>query len=307
MVAFSAGTKLIELVPNVSEGRSEKILDEIGASFAKGEGCWLLDRHQDPSHHRAVLTAAATIESVVEASRRLMERALARIDLRTQRGVHPRIGALDVLPLVPLRESTSAEARDLARKVGAALAESFEIPVFLYADAAARAEHRELAFLRRGGFEALTARMAASELVPDFGPHRPHPTGGAVAVGARFFLIAYNLELSTDEVSVARAVARRLRESGGGLPQVRALGFALSNPPRAQVSMNLRDYRVTSLMQAFEAVNREAKERGLEIVRSEIVGLIPEAAAFDGMVERLKLDKSPGILEERMRGAGLLT
>ncbi|HEY7700316.1 MAG TPA: glutamate formimidoyltransferase [Vicinamibacteria bacterium] len=307
MVAFSAGTKLIELVPNVSEGRSEKILDEIGASFAKGEGCWLLDRHQDPSHHRAVLTAAATIESVVEASRRLMERALARIDLRTQRGVHPRIGALDVLPLVPLRESTSAEARDLARKVGAALAESFEIPVFLYADAAARAEHRELAFLRRGGFEALAARMAASELVPDFGPHRPHPTGGAVAVGARFFLIAYNLELSTDEVSVARAVARRLRESGGGLPQVRALGFALSNPPRAQVSMNLRDYRVTSLMQAFEAVNREAKERGLEIVRSEIVGLIPEAAAFDGMVERLKLDKSPGILEERMRGAGLLT
>jgi glutamate formiminotransferase len=307
MVAFSGGTKLIELVPNVSEGRSEEILDEIGASFANGEGCWLLDRHRDPSHHRAVLTMAATIESVVEASLRLMERALARIDLRTHRGVHPRIGALDVLPLVPLRGSTPAEARDLARKVGAALAASFQIPVFLYADAAARPEHRELAFLRRGGFEALSGRMAASELVPDFGPDRPHPTGGAVAVGARFFLIAYNLELSTEDVSVARAIARRLRESEGGLPQVRALGFALSNPPRAQVSMNLRDYRVTSLSDAFAAVEREAKERGVEILRSEIVGLIPQAAAFEGMVDRLKLEKPPGILEERLRAAGLVT
>jgi glutamate formiminotransferase len=305
MVAFSAGRRLIELVPNVSEGRSEKTLEEIGGSFATGEGCWLLDRHRDESHHRAVLTAAATTESVVEASLRLAERALARIDLRIHRGVHPRIGALDVLPLVPLAGSTPAEARDLARKVGAVIAESFQIPVFLYADAATRAEYRELAFLRRGGFEALAARMAASDLVPDFGPRHPHPTGGAVAVGARFFLIAYNLELSTSDVAVARTIARRVRESGGGLPQVRALGFALSNPTRAQVSMNLRDYRVTSLTDAFEAVKREANERGVEITRSEIVGLIPQAASFDGMVERLKLEKPPGILEERMREAGL--
>jgi glutamate formiminotransferase/glutamate formiminotransferase/formiminotetrahydrofolate cyclodeaminase len=241
----------------------------------------------------------------VEASVRLVERAVARIDLRRHRGVHPRIGALDVLPLVPLggfpRKAARAVATDAARRI----AESFGIPVFLYAESASRAENRELRHLRRGGFEALEARMAASELVPDYGPRRPHETAGAIAVGVRPLLIAYNIELRGGDRTAARTIARRIRASGGGLPELRALGFELSNPARAQVSMNLTDYRVTSLETAFDAVDREAASLGVTVARSEIVGLIPEAAAFEGMVERLSLDRSPGILEQRMREAGL--
>ena len=296
---------LLELVPNVSEGRSKAAVDDIAEAFALGVGVRILDRHSDPSHNRSVLTAVAERDSVLEASRRLIERAIARIDLRSHRGVHPRIGAVDVLPLVPLGGFSRDRAKAIAISVGRSIADSFGIPVFLYADSALRPENRELPRLRRGGFEALEARMAASELVPDYGPNRPHPTAGAVAVGVRSLLIAYNVELRTEDPAVARAIARRIRASGGGLPHLKALGFELSNPPRAQVSMNLTDFRVTSLQTAFDAVEREAARLGVEVARSEIVGLIPEAAAFEGMVERLSLDRSPGMLEHRMREAGL--
>jgi glutamate formiminotransferase len=296
---------LLEMVPNVSEGRSAETRDDIARAFASGEGIWLLDRHSDPSHNRSVLTAVATPEAAAEASTRLVERAVARIDLRYHRGVHPRFGAVDVMPLVPLggfpRESANAVAMDAARRI----AEGFAIPVFLYAESALRLENRELWRLRKGGFEALQARMAACELVPDYGPKRPHPTAGAIAVGVRPLLIAYNVELRTTDRAVAQAIARRIRASGGGLPHLKALGFELSNPARAQVSMNLTDCRVTSLQAAFDAVEGEAARFGVEVARSEIVGLIPEGAAFDGMVERLSLDRSPGILEQRLRQIGL--
>jgi glutamate formiminotransferase len=297
MVVFPS----LELVPNVSEGRSEPTIGEIAEAFARGAGIEVLDRHSDPSHNRSVLTAVAMPGSVVESSRRLVERAIARIDLRSHRGVHPRIGAVDVLPLVPLGGLSRESAKELAIDVGRAVAESFDLPVFLYADSAASSENRELPRLRRGGFEALEERMAASELVPDFGPKRPHPTAGAVAVGARSLLIAYNVELKTPERAVARAIARRIRGSSGGLPHLKALGFELENPARAQVSMNLTDFRVTSLLAAFDAVEREAARLGVEVACSEIVGLIPEAASFEGMVERLSLKLPPGILEERIR------
>jgi glutamate formiminotransferase len=244
-------------------------------------------------------------DSVLEASRRLVERAIARIDLRNHRGVHPRIGALDVLPVVPLGGFSRDRAKALAIAVGRDIADSFGIPVFLYAESAVRPENRELPRLRRGGFEALEARMAASELVPDYGPNRPHPTAGAVAVGVRSLLIAYNVELRTPDRAVAQAIARRIRASSGGIPHLKALGFELSNPPRAQVSMNLTNFRATSLQTAFDAVEKEATRLGVEVARSEIVGLIPEAAAFEGMVERLSLDRTPGILDQRMREAGL--
>jgi len=296
--------ELLELVPNVSEGRSKAAVDDIAEAFALGGGVRLLDRHSDDSHNRSVLTAVAEPDSVLEASGRLIERAIARIDLRSHRGVHPRIGAVDVLPLVPLGGLSRDRAKAIAISVGCDIADSFGIPVFLYADSALRPENRELPRLRRGGFEALEARMAV-ELVPDFGPNRPHPTAGAVAVGVRSLLIAYNVELRTKDPAVAQVIAGRIRASGGGLPHLKALGFELSNPPRAQVSMNLTDFRVTSLQAAFDAVEREAARLGVDVARSEIVGVIPEAAAFDGMVERLSLAAPPGILEERMRQAGL--
>ena len=298
--------ELLELVPNVSEGRSKAAVSDIAEAFALGGGVRVLDRHSDDSHNRSVLTAVAEPDSVLEASRRLVERAIARIDLRNHRGVHPRIGALDVLPVVPLGGFSRDRAKALAIAVGRDIADSFGIPVFLYAESAVRPENRELPRLRRGGFEALEARMAASELVPDYGPNRPHPTAGAVAVGVRSLLIAYNVELRTPDRAVAQAIARRIRASSGGIPHLKALGFELSNPPRAQVSMNLTNFRATSLQTAFDAVEKEATRLGVEVARSEIVGLIPEAAAFEGMVERLSLAAPPGILEERMREAGLL-
>lgn len=298
--------ELLELVPNVSEGRSKAVVNDIAEALALGGGVRVLDRHSDDSHNRSVLTAVAEPDSVLEASRRLVERAIARIDLRNHRGVHPRIGALDVLPVVPLGGFSRDRAKALAIAVGRDIADSFGIPVFLYAESAVRPENRELPRLRRGGFEALEARMAASELVPDYGPNRPHPTAGAVAVGVRSLLIAYNVELRTPDRAVAQAIARRIRASSGGIPHLKALGFELSNPPRAQVSMNLTNFRATSLQTAFDAVEKEATRLGVEVARSEIVGLIPEAAAFEGMVERLSLAAPPGILEERMREAGLL-
>jgi len=298
-------TELLELVPNVSEGRSMAAVGGLADAFAGGGGVLVLDRHSDDSHNRSVLTAVAEPDAVLEASRRLVEHAIERIDLRYHRGVHPRIGALDVLPLVPLGGFSRDRAKALAMAVGRDIADSFGVPVFLYAESALRPENQELPRLRRGGFEALEARMACSELVPDYGPNRPHPTAGAVAVGVRSLLIAYNVELRTPDRAVARAIARRIRASSGGLPHVKALGFELSNPPRAQVSMNLTDFRVTSIEAAFDAVEKEAARLGVEVTRSEIVGLIPEAAAFEGMVERLFLAAPPGILEERMRKAGL--
>jgi glutamate formiminotransferase len=299
--------ELLELVPNVSEGRSKVDVDAIAEAFALADGVWLLDRHSDASHNRSVLTAVARPDSVLATAARLIERAIARIDLRRHRGVHPRIGALDLLPLVPLEGFSRERAKAIATAVGRAIAESFGLPVFLYADSASRPENRELPRLRRGGFEALEARMEASELVPDFGPNRPHPTAGAVIVGLRSLLIAYNVELRTPDRAVAQAIARRVRASSGGLPHLKALGFELSDPPRAQVSMNLTDFRVTSLQAAFDAVEQEAARLGVEVARSEIVGLIPEEAAFEGMVERLSLEAPPGILERRMREVGLTT
>jgi glutamate formiminotransferase len=298
--------ELVELVPNVSEGRSKSAVDDIAEAFARGNGVHLLDRHSDPSHNRSVLTAVAEPDHALESSRRLVERAVSRIDLRHHHGVHPRIGAVDLLPLVALGGFSRDRARALAITIGRDIADSFRIPVFLYADSALRPENRELPRLRRGGFEALEARMSASELVPDYGPKRPHPTAGAIAVGVRSLLIAYNVELRTPDRAVAQAIARKIRSSGGGLPHLKALGFELSNPPRAQVSMNLTDHRVTSLKAAFDAVEAEAARLGVEVARSEIVGLIPEEAAFEGMVDRLALDRPVGILEERMRQAGLM-
>lgn len=294
---------LVEMVPNVSEGRDEACIDALAQALREAPSVLLLDLHRDPSHHRAVLTAAAPPEACPGAALALVERAVELVDLTRHEGVHPRIGAVDVLPFVPLgavpMETVVALARDVARRIAA----RFALPVFLYGEAALVPSHRELADLRRGGSEGLAERLARGELAPDFGPAAPHETAGATAVGARPFLIAYNVNLETRELGIARAIARRVRASGGGLRNVKAMGVELGHRSLCQVSMNLTDFRVTSLVAAFDAVARRAAEAGVAVASSEIVGLVPEAAAFEGMESRLRLESPPGILEKRIAEA----
>lgn len=291
---------LVEIVPNVSEGRRRDVVHAIADSLGRAQGVWLLDVHSDPSHNRSVLTAVVRPGELMNAVSRLVSLSLELIDLRTHRGEHPCIGSVDVFPFVPLRALPQTRLQALVREAAQTIAESFAIPVFLYADSSPGPRRRELAQLRRGGFQALSERMASRELVPDFGPGEPHATAGAMAVGVRDFLIAFNVNLRTDNVAVAKAIARTIRASNGGLPHVQALGFELSARGCVQVSMNLTDFRVTSVETAFRAVEKEAGRHKVEIAGSEIVGLLPRAAAFEDMMERLALDEPPGILEDKI-------
>ena len=293
---------LVEIIPNVSEGRRGDVVRAIADSLSRARGVWLLDVHSDPSHNRSVLTAVVRPGELTNAVRRLVSPSLELIDLRTHRGEHPCIGSVDVLPFVPLRGLSPTRLQALVRETAQTVAESFGLPVFLYADSSPGPNRRELAQLRHGGLQKFSRRMASGELVPDFGPLEPHPTAGAMAVGVRDFLIAYNVNLRTDDVAVAKEVARAIRASNGGLPHVQALGFELTARGCVQVSMNLTDFRVSSLETAFRAVVEEAGRHKVEIAGSEIVGLVPRAATFENMVERLALDGPPGILEERISG-----
>jgi len=268
----------LETVPNVSDGRRPELLDRLAAAATARPGVALLDASRDPDHNRAVLTLAGEAGPLVEALLAVFEIAVAEIDLRGHRGVHPRIGAVDVVPFVPLAGAPMAAAVAAAQELGRRVAARFGVPVLLYEEAASSPHRRRLADLRRGGFEALPGRLADPRWRPDFGPPRPHPSAGAVAVGARFFLVAANAVLDVDDLAVARAVARAVRESSGGLPAVRALGVPLPSRRRVQVSMNLVDYRRTPPAAAFAAVEREAAAHGARVVERELVGLVPEAA-----------------------------
>jgi len=309
----------LECVPNLSEGRRPRVVERL-ASSAAAPGVRLLDVSSDPDHNRTVLTLAGEPEALTAGLLALYETALAEIDLRRHEGVHPRIGAVDVVPFVPLGETPMALAVATARGLAAEVGRRFGLPVFLYEEAArpspdaaaaepagqrdtAGAERRSLAAIRRGGFEGLAAKLADPAWVPDFGPPRPHQSAGATVIGARFFLIACNALLDTADVAVARAVAAAVRESGGGLPAVRALGFYLPSRGHAQVSMNLVDYRRTSLARALERVRQEAAARGARVLASELVGLLPRAAALEVVRETLQLPAlAPGqLLEERLR------
>lgn len=294
---------LLECVPNVSEGRRPEVIGRLFAAAASEPGVRLLDASSDPDHNRSVLTLAGEPEPLHRALLALYETALAEIDLRSHQGVHPRLGAVDVTPFVPLGGTPMETAVAAAERLGRAVAERFELPVFLYERAARRPERRLLAEVRRGGFEGLSARFADPAWAPDFGPARPHPTAGATVVGARFFLIAFNAVLDTPDVAVARAVARRVRESGGGLSAVRAMGVYLASRGRAQVSMNLVDYRRTSLAAALERVRGEAAGLGAQVIETEIVGLVPEEALLGALRETLAnrtLDAGR-ILDHRLR------
>lgn len=280
---------LIECVPNISEGQRIEVVQVITRAIKAVPGVVLLDVSSDPSHNRSVLTFVGHADDLEQAVIALFEAAVSRIDLRAHHGVHPRMGAVDVVPFVPFDEGSMPECVALARKAAAQVAAKFQIPVYLYEEAATDPARRHLEHLRRGEFEGLAGRLSAAAWRPDFGPAAPHPTAGATAVGARRFLIAYNVNLASDRLDVAREIATAVRSSGGGLPSVKAMGISLTHRGIVQVSMNLTDYQRTSIPQAFEAVAREATHRRIEILDSEIVGLVP-AAALEGVnVDELKL------------------
>lgn len=269
---------VLECVPNVSEGRSRDVIDRVARAVTQVAGVRLASAHIDPDHHRSVFTFLGAPEPVQAAALSLARAVFETVDMQAHQGIHPRLGALDVLPFVPLRDLTMTDAVRVARTVGARLAADHALPVYLYGAAATAPGRRSLLAVRAGQYEGLPTRLADPSWRPDFGPARFDPRLGAVLVGARDVLVAYNVWLDTDDASAARAIARAVRESSGGLPAVQAMGGRLERRGIAQVAMNLLDYRVTSLPQAFDAVRSEAARRGVGVRRGELVGLAPRAA-----------------------------
>ncbi len=297
---------LVESVPNVSEGRRLDVVDRMADAISSVRGVSLLDRTSDASHNRSVFTMAGEHEAVTTALENLVEIAVHEIDMDTHEGEHPRIGAVDVIPFIPLADTTIDACVSLAREFGQRIAARFELPVYLYAHAATRPEREKLADVRRGQYEGLRAEIGQRGREPDFGPSRLHPSAGAVAVGARPFLIAYNINLDSEDVELAKRIARRVRESGGGLPRVQANGFEVREPERghplrAQVSMNLLDFTVTPLWVVWDAVRDLAAEDGVELAESELIGLAPLASLLD-VAERAGADVAAPV-DERLRAA----
>ena len=275
------GEALVECVPNVSEGRRPEVMDAVQAAVEEVRGVVLLDRHADAVHNRMVLTFAGPPGPVAEAAFRCVARATELIDLRQHHGVHPRLGATDVVPFVPLGSTRMRLCVELAQRVGRRIAAELDVPVYLYGEAAQRAERRRLPDVRRGEYELLVTRVGTDPTVaPDFGPSRLGPAGATV-VGARPPLIAYNVTLATGELRVAQAIARAVRESSGGLPAVQARGFPTADPGVVQVSTNLLDHRRTPLWALYNAIRAQAEQRGVEVVGSELVGLAPSEALME--------------------------
>ncbi len=269
---------ILECVPNVSEGRDQTVLGRLADSIRSAGGVTLADLHADPDHHRSVFTFLGAPDDVERAALGLAEAVFASVDMRRHHGVHRRIGALDVVPFVPVRGVSMDEAVARARAVGETIGRTHGVPVYFYGAAATSSARRSLRAIRAGEYEGLPAKLADPAWRPDAGPARFDPGKGATAVGARDVLVAFNVWLDSTDLEAARAIARAVRESSGGLPKLQALGLPLAHQGLVQVSMNLLDYRVTSLARAFDAVKSEADRRGVGVKRGELVGLAPRAA-----------------------------
>jgi glutamate formiminotransferase / 5-formyltetrahydrofolate cyclo-ligase len=295
---------VIECVPNVSEGRRPEIVSSLADAIRAVDGVRLLDHSSDASHNRSVFTLAGDAAGIERAVLALVERAVAEIDLRTHRGEHPRLGAVDVVPFVPIEGVTMADCVALARRVGGEIASRFEVPVYLYEEASNNPARKNLEDIRRGEFEGLAAKMAAEGWAPDFGPAAPHPSAGASVIGARMPLIAYNINLNTDRLDVARKIAAAIRHSSGGLRYVKAMGVRLDDRNVAQVSINLTDYQKTPVHRVFDMVTREAARYGVTVLESEVIGLIPSAALIGAAAHYLQLERfsAAQILENKLRG-----
>ena len=281
---------LIESVPNFSDGRRRDVIDAVLGAVRGSGPVVVLDASSDADHNRTVLTLAGAPAAVRAALLALVEACVERIDLRSHRGGHPRMGAVDVIPLVPIRGATMQDCVTLARDIGADIASRHDLPVYLYEKAATALHRRNLAEIRKGEFERFPEKMRDPLWKPDFGPTRVHPTAGCVAVGVREFLIAYNINLASSDLDLAKAIARLIRESGGGLPCVKAMGVMLQDRRTAQVSINMTDFRTTPLHVVFEKVRVEAARHGVEVSGSEIVGLVPFDALVDTARHALKLE-----------------
>jgi len=298
--------RIIETVPNLSEGRRTDVVSEAVAALKRVPGIRVLDVQSDRDHNRSVLTLVGDEEALKSGILGLFEVAISRIDLRSHQGEHPRLGAVDVVPFIPIEGATMAECVALAQEVGRAVAERFGVPIYLYEEAASAPHRRNLEDVRRGQFEGLADRMKDPLWAPDFGPSAPHPSAGATVVGARMPLIAYNINLGTSDVDVAKRIAKAIRYSGGGYRFVKALGMMLEARGIAQVSINMTDFKRTPLHRVFETVRAEAERHGVPVVGSEIVGLVPSEALLDAADHYLRLEgfNPSQVLERKIRETG---
>ena len=294
--------KIVECVPNFSEGRRKDVIERIIDAVRGVEGVKVLDYSSDASHNRTVLTFVGEPMAVKEAAFRVAEKAAELIDMEQHQGEHPRIGAADVIPLIPISGVTMEECVELARELGRDIGEKLGIPVYLYEEAATRPDRKNLAHVRRGEYEGLKEAIKTPERQPDFGPAQMHPKAGAVAVGARPPLVAYNINLDTDNVDIAKAIARTIRGSSGGYPSIKALGVLIEETGKAQVTINVCNYKEVSLARVFETVKIEAERYGVNITGSEMVGLVPMEALLDAAAFYLRLDgfQLDQVLEKRL-------
>jgi glutamate formiminotransferase len=294
---------IIECVPNISEGARPDVVHGIAAALRRVPGLRVLDVQSDATHHRSVLTLAGDAAAMRAAVPLLFTEAVAAIDLRAHRGEHPRMGAVDVVPFIPIAGVTMAECVALAREIAREVAERVGVPIYLYEEASDNPARKNLEDIRRGEFEGLAAKMAMPGWEPDYGPATPHPSAGATAMGARMPLIAYNINLATDRLDVAKKIASAIRMSSGGLRFVKAMGIAIDDRQIVQVSMNLTNFEKTPLFRVFDLVKREAARYGVAVLESEVVGLIPQAALVQAAEYYLQLEgfTTDQVLENRLR------
>jgi len=295
--------RIVECVPNFSEGRNQTTVRALVNAVESVPGVWLLDQTMDRDHHRSVLSFAGEPDAVAEAAFRAIRMATDLIDLRKHKGVHPRVGATDVVPFVPVHGTTMQDCIHLAKRLGQRVGTELEIPVFLYEQAATHRDHAPLESVRRGGLQGLAFRMASDpDWTPDFGPPHLHTTAGAMVIGARPPLIAFNVNLRSTDLALARSIAKDIRQSNGGLPHLKAIGVELASRRLVQVAMNLTDYIVTPLHVVFEAVRTRAAEQGVAVAGSEVIGLVPQAALVQAAAHSLVLEQfdSTQVLETRL-------
>lgn len=282
--------QIIESIPNISEGKNKEVIEACVDQIRTTAGCTLLNYSSDPNHNRTVITYIGDAKGVEEASVKLAKKAVELIDLTKHKGEHPRMGCVDVMPFVPIKDADNEDCIELSKIVGKRIAEEAELPVFLYEMSAQKEERKNLASIRKGQFEGMAEKVTYPGWEPDFGGARIHPTGGVVAVGARPPLVAYNLNLSTSDVEIAKKIAKIIREKDGGLNNVKAMGFMLEDRNIAQVSINMTDFRVTPLYRVTELVKAEAKRYGVTVTGSEIVGLCPMKALIDSAEYYLQIE-----------------
>lgn len=293
--------EIVECVPNISEGRNQGIINQV-LEMLKKTNVKVLNVSSDPDHNRTVITFVGDKKSVVEGAFAVAESAVKLIDLRHHKGTHPRMGAVDVIPFIPISGVTMEECVELSKILGKRIGEELKVPVYLYAESATKEERKSLPAIRKGEFEGFFEKIKDPNWLPDFGPNEVHPTAGVVAVGAREFLIAYNIYLNTKDVTIAEKIAKSIRESSGGLRFIQAKGMFIEERGCAQVSMNILNYKKAPLYRVFEIVKMEAARYGVEILESELVGLMPVRAVLESLAFYLRFPKltSESIIETRI-------